>query len=325
MNAARFVKLTPLALLSLSTAALAAHCTRPAPQVVEMPPPPETFSLTATTVKRTDTAAPAESAASAESPAAPAASDDAAAPSGDASAPSAEPARDTVASAPDTGARLAVRTALDAQHASLARCYDEILSTSHEAQGRVSVEFSVTSAGVISRADVRVEGDGGLPQARSCIEAAMRAVRFTGIPTQGAIVRRSYSFVNPALDFAITAPLRVQAPARNARPAAAPSAEAAAPARGVLTESEISTQLSLATPALQACYATTLRRASRAAGAGEVRMTLLPTGEVQSATWGSSVEPIALMGECIGTALRAARFRNSGTGANIRASIEFAR
>lgn len=326
MNAARLVKLTPLALLSLLTAALAAHCTRPAPQVVEMPPPPETFSLTATTVKRTDTAAPAESAAApAESAAAPAANDAAAS---DASAAvddaSAAPSAEAPAVA-DTGARLAVRSALDAQHGALARCYDEILSTSHEAQGRVSVEFSVTSAGVISRADVRVEGEGGLQQARSCIEAAMRAVRFTGIPTQGAIVRRSYSFVNPALDFVITAPLRVQAPARNARPAAAPSAEAAAPARGVLTESEIATQLSLATPALQACYATTLRRASRAAGAGEVRMTLLPTGEAQSATWGSSVEPIALMGECIGTALRAVRFRNSGTGANIRASIEFAR
>lgn len=289
-----------------------------------MPPPPESYSLTATTVRRTDTAAPSESA--------PAAATEA--PAGDAAAPSADASAEAGAAAPvaaqtestpaETGPRLAVRTALDAQHAALARCYDEILVTAPEALGRVSVELSVTSAAVISRADVRVEGEGGLAQARTCIEAAMRAVRFTGIPTQGATIRRSYSFVNPAIDIVVAQPIRVQAPARNARPAEAPQA-AAAPARGVLTEAEVAAQITVATAPLQACYATALRRSARLAGSGEARFTIQPNGQVQSASWGATAQPIALMGECIGPALQALHFRNSGTGATVRATIEFAR
>jgi len=314
MNSARTVA---LALASIGAVVSVAHCTRPAPVTPEAPPPPETYSLTASTVRRTDTAAPGESAPSADSPATATAEDGAIAEDASARAASGE-------SDGETGPRLAVRTALDAQHAALARCYDEILSTAPEALGRVSVEFAVTSAGVISRTDVRVEGEGGLRQARPCIEAAMRAVRFTAIPAQGAIVRRSYSFVNPAVDIVVSQAIRVQAPARNARPAeqAQPSAQAA---RGVLTEAEVAPQLAMATPALQACYASTLRRNSRAAGTGELRVTVQPNGEVQSTSWGATVEPIALMGDCIGTAIRAVRFRNTGTGANIRANLEFAR
>ncbi len=325
MNAARTAP-GSLALLSLSAVALVAHCTRPAPQVVEMPPPPESYSLTATTVRRTDTAAPTESAAPAATEAT--AGDASAPPATDASAEASAPA--AVAAQPDatpaeTGPRLAARAALDAQHAALARCYDEILVTAPEALGRVSVELSVTSAAVISRADVRVEGEGGLAQARSCIEAAMRAVRFTDIPTQGATIRRSYSFVNPSIEIAVAQPIRVQAPARNARPAEAQQAAAAAPARGVLTEPEVAAQIAVATAPLQACYATALRRAARLAGSGEARFTIQPNGQVQSATWGATAQPIALMGECIGPALQALRFRNSGTGATVRATIEFAR
>lgn len=316
MNSARSVAIT---LASIGALTGVAHCTRPAPVTAEMPPPPETYSLTASTVRRTDTAAPTESAPSAESPAAAPATDGAIV--ADASAPAAAASAESAA---ETGPRLAVRTALDAQHAALARCYDEILSTAPEALGRVSVELAVTSAGVISRTDVRVEGDGGLRQARPCIEAAMRAVRFTEIPAQGAVVRRSYSFVNPAVEIVVSQPMRVQAPARNARPAeqAQPSAQAA---RGVLTDAEVAPQLALATPALQACYATTLRRSARAAGAGELRISVQPNGEVQSTSWGATVEPIALMGDCIGAAIRAVRFRNTGTAANIRANLEFAR
>lgn len=314
-----FARTCSIALVSVAAIASVARCTRPAPVTAEMPPPPETFSLTASTVRRTDTAAPSDApASSAET-----ATTDAAALS-DASADAAAPVASESEPTSDTGPRLAVRTALDAQHAALARCYDEILSTAPEALGRVSIELAVTSAGVISRADVRVEGEGGLRQARPCIEAAMRAVRFTGIPTQGAVVRRSYSFVNPAVDIVVAQAMRVQAPARNARPAeqAQPSAAAA---HGVLTDGEVGPQLVLATPALQACYATTLRRHARAAGTGELRVSVQPNGEVQSTTWGATVEPIALMGDCIGTAIRAIRFRNTGTAANIRANIEFAR
>lgn len=313
---------------SLVALGLFAHCARSTPPVAWNPPEPETFSFEATTVKRTDTQAPAPE-ASAATPAtdgdagaagAAAASDsDASAQTADASATPAGGA----SGAPDSAARTAVRAALDAQHAALAHCYDEILSTAPEAAGRVNVEFAVSNANAVTRLDVRVEGEGGLPQARACIETAMRAVTFAGMPAAGAVVRRSYSFVNPPMDLTIAQPIEVRAPARTAAAAAAaPSAEAA---RGVLTDAEVRNQLSVAIPAMQACYATALRRARTAAGAGEMRVTLRPNGEVEGAAWSSSVEPIALMGDCLGAAVRAQRFRNSGTGANVRANITFAR
>jgi hypothetical protein len=171
---------------------------------------------------------------------------------------------------------------------------------------------------------VGVEGEGGLRQVKPCIESVIRAVRFTDIPAQGAVIRRSYSFVNPPVEIVVSQAMRVQAPARNARPAepAQPSAQAA---RGVLTEAEIVSQLASAMPALQACYASTLRRSSRATGTGELRFSLQPNGEVQGGSWTSEVDPIAQMGSCIGPAIRAVRFRNTGTAANVRVNIEFVR
>ena len=160
---------------------------------------------------------------------------------------------------------------------------------------------------------------------RPCIETALRAATLTGMPSAGAVIRRSYSFVNPPVELAVSAPLEVRAPARGAAPAAATTPAAGETPRGVLTEAEVRTQLSLAIPAMQACYATTLRRAARAAGNGELRIAIQPNGEVQSATWSASVEPIALMGECLGTAVRAQRFRNTGTAASVRAGVSFAR
>jgi hypothetical protein len=327
----------------------AAACSRPAPQTVEMPPPPVTLSLTATTVRRTDTAAPAEAPAAAVSSTAVdggvvagdlADGGTVAASSPDASAPapsSAPPTESTIATAALAG--------LDAQHAGLARCYDELLSTAPDAIGRVNVELAVTSANEITRVDVRVEGESPLASARSCIEAALRAGRFTATPAVGAVIRRSYSFVNPAIELAAPSPVRVQAPARNGRagdatPAAAgaaASADAGAAAsadagasgaptvRGVLTAAEVGEQLGQAVAALQTCYGTALRRASRAAGGGELRFSIQPDGQVASATWGASSEPIALMGECIGAAVRARRFRASGSPTNVRATVEFAR
>jgi hypothetical protein len=312
-----------LSVLALATSLAA--CTRPAPQTPSIPAAPETFSLTATTVRRTDTAAPAAdtAAAPAGDTAAPAAAvGDAATPAVAATEDASAPASATPAA--ESPAHVAARTALDAQHAALAHCYDEILSTAPEAVGRANVEIAVNPGGAISRVEVRVDGDGGLAQARTCIEAAMRAVRFTEIPGVGAVVRRSYSFVNPPVEIAVSQALRVQPPARGAAAAAAPTAPTAS-ARGVLTDAEVGAQMALAVPALQACYATTLRRAARAAGTGEVRFSVQGNGEVASATWSSAVAPIALMGECVGAAARALRFRSSGTAANVRANIEFAR
>jgi hypothetical protein len=265
--------------------------------------------------------------------------------SADAGIPSSDAA--VAASAPDAGAQTAVEgaatrgpqaaalAALDAQHARLASCYDGLLATAPDALGRVSVELAVTSANEITRVDVRVEGDGPLASARACIEAALRGARFTGTPAVGSVVRRSYSFVNPPVELSAPSALRVQAPARNGRPAetapaasatATPDAGASAESpRGVLTAAEVGAQLAQATTALQACYATALRRASRAAGNGDLRFSIQQDGQVSSATWGASSEPIALMGECIGAAVRAQRFRASGTMANVRASVEFAR
>ncbi|MBL8679056.1 MAG: hypothetical protein JNK05_07810 [Myxococcales bacterium] len=309
---------------TIAALGLFAHCARSTPPVAWTNPEPETFSFEATTVKRTDTAAPAAETAAAT----PAADSDAGAatPAGDsdAGAPSAGASATPAASsagAPDSAARAAVRAALDAQHAALAHCYDEILSTAPEAAGRVNVEFAVSNANAVTRLDVRVEGEGGLAQARACIETAMRAVTFTGMPATGGVVRRSYSFVNPPIELTIAQPLEVRS-----RPAAAAAAAASAEAaHGVLTDAEVRNQLSVALPAMQACYATALRRARTAAGAGDMRVTLRPNGEVEAAAWSSSVEPIALMGDCLGAAVRAQRFRNSGTGATVRASVTFAR
>jgi hypothetical protein len=320
MNSARILPKS-LALLSLGAAALVAHCAQSTQQqTVFRLQDPEAYALGAVTVRRTDTAAPTEAT---EEPAAPT---PAAADAG-ADAAVADASAATAASAPstDNAATRAVRATLDAQHAAIARCYDEILSTAPEALGRVNVELAVNGSGVLTRTDVRPEGEGGLPQVRPCIEAALRTLRFSQMPAFGAVVRRTYTFVNPPLEIRLAQPLRVQAPARNARPAEAPQPAAAAAARGVLTEAEVAPQLTLATPALQACYATTLRRAARAAGDGELRVTVQPNGEVQSSTFRATVEPIALMGDCLGTAVRAVRFRNSGTGATIVATIQFAR
>jgi hypothetical protein len=213
---------------------------------------------------------------------------------------------------------------LDAQHGAIAQCYNGILAENAGAAGRMNVDIAVTSAGVVTRADVRVEGGGPLEQAKSCVEAALRAAHFTGISPLGAVLRRAYNFVNPPVDVAVEQALRVQALARNAQPAAVP-APAAVTTAGVLAPAEIAGLLATATPALQQCYATTLRRAARAAGTGEVRFNIGADGAVTSATWGSAVEPIALMGECVGAAVRALHFRSNGTVTNARSSIEFVR
>lgn len=276
-----------------------------------MPPAPEVFSLTATTVRRTDTAAPAAEPA-AETPPPVATSD-------------ADAGTAPVTATPSAG-QAAALAALDGQHGALAQCYEQALRTAPEAVGRANVELTVTAVGAVTGAEVRVEGEGGLASIRPCVEAALRTVTFTGMPAAGATIRRSYSFVNPAIEVALEQPLRVVAPARGARPAVvAPTAESAAASVGVLTGAEISPVFATATPALLACYSTTLRRAARAAGAGEARFTVQADGTVASATWSSSVEPIALMGECIGPALRALHFRASATVTNVRGNIEFAR
>ncbi len=320
MNSARILP-TSLALLSLGAAALAAHCAQPVQQTVFRLQDPEAYALGTVTVRRTDTAAP--TAETAAEPAAPTPAVDAGA-SADGAVADASVST-PAAPASDNAATRTVRATLDAQHAAIARCYDEVLSTAPEALGSVNVELAVNGSGVLTRTDVRPEGAGGLPQVRPCIEAALRTLRFSQIPAFGAVIRRTYTFVNPPVEVRLAQPLRVQAPARNARPAEAPQPAAAAAARGVLAEAEVAPQLTLAIPALQACYATTLRRAARAAGDGELRVTVQPNGEVQSSTWRATVEPIALMGDCLGTAVRAVRFRNSGTGATIVATLQFAR
>lgn len=326
MTKSTFIALVATPALAAATA-LFAHCTpRPTNTLSEMPPGPESFNLAPVTVRRTDTAAPA--AASAEPAAvvtATATSDAGSAASGDASAPAMAAAAPTTEAAPaETAAVTAMRTALDQQHAAIAQCYNGILAENPGAAGRMNVDINVTTAGVATRADVRVEGGGPLEQAKTCVETALRGAHFTGVGPLGAVLRRAYNFVNPAVDVSTESALRVQALARNAQPAAVP-APAAVTAPGVLSAGEVSGLLATATPALQQCYATTLRRSARAAGAGEVRFNVGADGAVTSATWGSAVEPIALMGECVGAAIRALHFRSNGTATNVRGSIEFAR
>jgi hypothetical protein len=213
--------------------------------------------------------------------------------------------------------RTTVQAALDAQLGTFARCYEEVLATAPEATGRVNVQLTVTPSSTVASAQARAEGEGGLAQLRPCVEAALRAVQLSGAPAGGAVVTRSYSF-----ELTLSQPIEIRPPARRPTPAPQPSMEAA---RGVLTESEVSAQMALALPATQACYATALRRAARLAGTGELSITLQPNGEVQSVAMTSSVDGIAAMSECVGAAVRAVRFRNSGTGASVRATFNFTR
>ncbi len=278
------------------------------------------------TVRRTDTAAPGMTAAptapTAATSTASTAGDGGAMSGGDASAPATAVAAEPPAT--ENAASTAIRTSLDEQHGAVAQCYSGILAENAGAAGRMNVDVNVTSAGVVTRADVRVEGGGPLEQAKTCVETALRGAHFTGIGPLGAVLRRAYNFVNPPVDVVTEQAMRVQALARGAQPAAV-TAPTPVTAPGVLAAAEISALMTTATPAVQQCYATTLRRSARAAGAGEIRFNVGADGAVTSATWGSAVEPIALMGECIGAAVRALHFRSTGTVTNVRGSIEFAR
>jgi hypothetical protein len=278
-----------------------AHCARPAPPPEPVRLDPTSISLEAATVRRTDATASAEGSANT----------------------SAEGSSDAAPTSSAGGDfRTTVQAALDAQLGSFARCYEEVLATAPEATGRINVRIVVTPSSLVASAQATAEGEGGLAQLRPCVEAALRALQLSGAPAGGAVVTRSYSFVNPPIELTLSQPIEIRPPARRSTPAPQPSTEAA---RGVLTESEVSAQMALAVPATQACYATALRRAARLAGTGELSITLQPNGEVQSVAMTSSVDGIAAMSECVGAAVRAVRFRNSGTGASVRATLNFAR
>jgi len=148
-------------------------------------------------------------------------------------------------------------------------------------------------------------------------------------------IRRSYSFVNPAIELTVAAPITVNPPRRvpaGRHPAdvasAAPSAASSSPpegATGPLTAAELASALESHVAELGACYATALRAARTAAGAAALNLTIGGDGAVSAAEFTSEVAGLATMHDCVGATMRAARFRASGTGATVHVPVMFAR
>jgi hypothetical protein len=267
------------------------------------PPPtgPEEVSFEAATIRPSDTAAPASEAPAGAAPLA-----------------------------------VAARHALDERHAAVAQCYATLLRTSAEAVGRLAVDLHIGPDGRVERVNARTEGEGGIGNARVCVENALRAVRMTDVPSNGVRIRRSYSFVNPPVEITVSDPVVVNAPHRSA-PARAPTAAAsAAPTSGSsappvegdtgpLTQAEVTPFFAAHTPDLATCYATALRTARTAAGNATLDLTVGGDGAVSAAQLQSDAPALASMNECVATAARAWHFRASGTGATIHVPLAFAR
>ena len=242
----------------------------------------------------------------------------------------------------------AVLHALNAKHAAIAHCYDEVLRTVPEAVGRISVEIALTASGTVERVTGTTEGEGGIGNARVCIEDALRSIHVEGVPSTGVHVRRSYSFVNPAIEITVGTPLaiasrrivaprprpgttagtaaRTDAGAAGDASAETASGDAAAPAGpAVLTEADLVTALTEHQGELNACYATLLRTARTAAGTATLNFTVGPDGVVPEAALANAEGPLAGVGECIATAARGIHFRSSGTAVTAHYPLTFAR
>jgi hypothetical protein len=228
----------------------------------------------------------------------------------------------------------AARRALDERHTAVAQCYATLLRTSAEAVGRIAVELLIAGDGHVERVNARTEGEGGIGNARVCVETAVRAIHMTGVPANGVRIRRSYSFVNPPVELTVADPITVNpprrgAPARSAAMAgSAAASSSSAPvegATGPLTLGEITPVLTAHASDLSACYATALRSARGAAGSATLVVTVGGDGAVSAAQLQSDTPALASMNECAGTAARAWHFRASGTGATIHVPLAFAR
>jgi hypothetical protein len=273
------------------------------PAAPPAPPQPVEVSLEAATVRRGE-AAPA--------------------------APTSEPAQvaaggdggvATPAAPPVNAVAEAVRQALDARHAALVQCYDDVLRQSPDAVGRMAVELVANDVGTIERVSTRVEGEGSLARARPCVEQALRAVQLTNPPPQGMRIRRSYSFVNPPVEITVATPLAIT----SRRPRrAAPATPAEAPT-GVLREAEVVAVLTDHAGDLQTCYANLLRTVRNAAGSATLTFTVSGEGAVTEAALADAQPPLDGMRDCIVAAVRALRFRGTGTAANVRYPLTFAR
>ncbi len=240
--------------------------------------------------------------------------------------------------APPSGSPLAqsARRALDGRHGAVAQCYATTLRTTPDAVGRIAAEITVTSDGHVERVSARTEGEGGIGNARVCVEGALRGFEVTNVPAAGLRIRRSYSFVNPAVELSIAAPLaitppRPAPPAGRRRAAAASPPPSAAPsgppegATGPLTVAELTAALEGHTTELSTCYATALRTARTAAGTATLNLTVGGDGAVTAAELTSEAPAVAAMSECVGTAMRAIHLRASGTGATVHVPVTYAR
>ena len=238
--------------------------------------------------------------------------------------------------APPTGsvATQAARRSVDSRHGAIAQCYATLLRTTPDAVGRIATEIVIAGNGHVERVSGRTEGEGGIGNARVCVETALRGLEIPNPPAAGLRIHRSYSFVNPPLELTLATPITVSPPVHvaaghhSAVASAAPSAAPSGPAEGAtgpLTLAELSSALAAHGAELSTCYATALRTAHTAAGAGSLVLTLGGDGTVSAAEFTSEAAAVASMHECIGTAMRAVRFRSSGTGATVHVPMVFAR
>ena len=241
----------------------------------------------------------------------------------DSEAPEAPPSSSAVSTA--------ARRALDARHVSIAQCYATLLRTSADAVGRIAVDIAIGAEGHPTRVSARTEGEGGIGNARVCVENALRAMQMTGVPANGVRIRRSYSFVNPAVELTVADPITVNPPRRSTARTAAAATASASPsgppegATGPLTLAEVTPFVTTHAADLSACYATALRTARTASGAATFVLTVGGGGAVSQSAFQSEVPALATMSDCAMAAAHAWHFRASGTGATVHVSLAFAR
>jgi hypothetical protein len=238
------------------------------------------------------------------------------------------PADSEASEAPPSGTPMqqAVQHALDARHAAVAQCYATALRQAPDAVGRIAVEMSFTPEGHVDRVNGHIDGEGGLGNARVCVETALRAAVVSATSANGLRVRRTYAFQNPPVEITLASPITLTPPPHGLR---APSSEAPPAAAdsvaGPLSDAEVSTALSEHQPALQLCYGTALHASRNAAGGATLTITVGGTGAVSDARFASEAPTLSSASDCVVAAVRAIHFRASGTGASVHARLTFQR
>lgn len=228
----------------------------------------------------------------------------------------------------DTSTAAKARAALDAVHAHLLACYESTLHQIPEALGRLHVDVAFGPNGAVQRVQARPDqGATGLGVMRGCVEDALRRARMTSAPPAGARVRRSYSFINPPVEITVQQGMVVtpRRPSSTVRPSATGAQPGGGAVAGPLTAAEVEATVQGAAPALSACFSSFLRANRNAQGDFGVDMHVAPDGTVIEATAGVSDVSLEGISDCVLSAMRALRFRASGSPATVHYTLRFQR